>query len=177
MNSDTVSNLAENKLILLYTLSKIELPISNQQINKFILDNKFMNYFSMQEYLNELCEDKLVSSTEYEGKSCYLLTDKGRKILEYFSGHIPKVVKVQIDLNIPNIKKSVKNELFITSNLKHKSNNDYIVECKIKEQDFDLINLKLHVGSKPNANNICVNWKKHSEIIYNDIIDILTKKR
>jgi hypothetical protein len=177
MNPDTGKDLAENKLILLYSLSKIDLPISSQQLNKFVLDNKLMNYFSLQEYLNELCESSLILMTDFEGKSCYLITEKGKQILGYFLGHIPDVVKSQIDIHTPNIKKTARNELFITSNLIQESENDYIVECKIKELTFGLINLKLHVGNKSNANSICVNWKKHAELIYNDIIDVLTKKR
>jgi len=52
-----VSNkeLAENKLILLYIIDKVNIPISNLQITKIILENKFMNYFMLQQLLNELC--------------------------------------------------------------------------------------------------------------------------
>jgi hypothetical protein len=136
-----------------------------------------MNYFAMQEYLSELCEDGFISLQIYEGKNCYLLLKKGLQILEYFNTHIPSMIKEKIDSNIPKMKKSIQLDLFINSNIVKNSENDYIVECKIKEEQFDLIDLQIHVGNKPNANSICINWKKHAETIYNEIIDILTKKR
>lgn len=177
MDRNSGKELVENKLILLYSLSKIDSPISNQQLNKFVLDNKLMNYFSLQEYLNELTKDELILNTEFEGKNCYIINEKGRKMLEYFLGHIPQYAKNQVDTNIPTIRKLAKNDLFITSNLIQEADDDFVVECKIKEHSFELLSLKLHVGNKFNANDICVNWKKNAESIYNDIIDVLTKKR
>ena len=48
--------LAENKLILLYIIDKLEIPVSNLQMTKIILENKIMNYFLLQQYLDELRE-------------------------------------------------------------------------------------------------------------------------
>jgi len=47
-----VSNkeLAENKLILLYIIDKVNIPISNLQITKIILENKFMNYLCFSSF-------------------------------------------------------------------------------------------------------------------------------
>ena len=76
--------LAENKLILLYIIDKTDIPMSNLQITKLILENKFMNYFMLQQYLNELYESKFLAADTVEGKKMYKITNTGRQTLELF---------------------------------------------------------------------------------------------
>ena len=54
------SELAENKLLMLYVLKTINEPISNIQLTEIILENNFINYFTFQQYLAELEESKFV---------------------------------------------------------------------------------------------------------------------
>lgn len=169
--------LAENKLILLYILNKLDLPISNQQYVNYILENKFMNYFSLQEYINELIKSDFIQNTVFEDVNCYIITTKGKKVLDYFVKHIPENIISQINKNLSDIRHLIKEELFITADYITESENTYQIQCKIKENKFDLIDLHLSVGTKKDSIMICSNWKKHTQEIYNEIIAALTKKR
>ncbi|MDF2523873.1 MAG: hypothetical protein K0R31_1514, partial [Clostridiales bacterium] len=84
MSLGTNKEMAENKLILLYIIDKIKKPISNLQITKVILECKFMNYFLLQQFLNELCDSSLLSTNIVEEKTVYTINDKGRQMLEFF---------------------------------------------------------------------------------------------
>jgi len=90
-----VSNkeLAENKLILLYIIDKVNIPISNLQITKIILENKFMNYFMLQQLLNELCTSNYLLYKNIDNKAFYTITPLGKQTLSYFTGHIPQGIK------------------------------------------------------------------------------------
>jgi hypothetical protein len=55
--------------------------------------------------------------------------------------------------------------------------NEYIASCSVHEDNFSLIDLKITVGTKSDARIICDNWKKHTQAIYAEIIEILTRKR
>ena len=48
--------LAENKLILLYILDKLNMPVSNLQLTKIVMENKLMNYFIFQQFLDEIVQ-------------------------------------------------------------------------------------------------------------------------
>jgi len=169
--------MAENKLILLYIINKISMPVSNLQITKLILENRFMNYFLLQQFLNELCENSLLSSTLLDGKTLYNITHSGRQTLSYFPNLIPVGIKARIDNTISTIRKNIKNETLITSDFTPQSENEYIVACKVCEDNFSLIDLKITVGTKNDARIICDNWKKHPQAIYAEIIESLTKDR
>jgi predicted transcriptional regulator len=51
---DDTQELAENKLLLLYIINKINIPISNAYITEIVLENNLLNYFHLQQYLSEL---------------------------------------------------------------------------------------------------------------------------
>ena len=169
--------LAENKIILLYMIEKINLPVSNLQITKLILENRFMNYFYLQQFLNELCESNLLSTELVDDKTYYGITPSGKQTLSYFVDLIHLGVKNRIDQTITNIRKNIRNEILVTADYTPKSENEFVVSCKVREDDFSLIDLEITVGTKSDARQICENWKQHSQSIYPEIIESLIKKR
>jgi predicted transcriptional regulator len=169
--------LAEKKLILLYIIEKIDMPISNLHMTKIILENNYMNYFLMQQFLNELCESNLLSAETIDNKTSYLITGYGRQTLEYFLKLIPKGIKNRIDNTISSIRKNVRNETLITADFIPESENEYIASCSVHEDNFSLIDLQITVGTRNDARIICDNWKSHTQAIYAEIIEILTRKR
>jgi len=177
MGQDSGRESAENKLILLYLLESINMPVSNLQVTKIILENSFMNYFLLQQFLNELCDAGLVHADSSGDKTLYTITQSGKQTLGYFPGLIPPGIKARIDNSIASIRKNIKNETLITADYIPESENKYTADCSMNEDNFSLIELKISVGSKNDARTICENWKKHPQAIYAEIIEILTKKR
>lgn len=169
--------MAENKIILLYIIDKISLPVSNLQITKLILENKYMNYFFLQQFLNELCDSSFLNMEVVEEKSFYSITQSGKQTLSYFLNLIPFGIKARIDNSMQSVQKNIKNETLITADFTPKSENEFVVSCKVHEDNFSLIDLEITVGSKADARMICDNWKSHSQSIYPEIIESLTKKR
>lgn len=169
--------LAENKLILLYIIDSANMPISNLQITKIILENQFMNYFMFQQFLNELCEVEYLVSELIDNKTFYSITASGKQTLSYFISHIPLGIKNRIDNNIIEIRKRIKNETLVKADYTPESENQFIVKCQVREDNFPLIDLEISVGTKSDCHTICENWKKHSSQIYSEILESLIKRR
>ncbi len=177
MNFDGNTELAEKKLILLYIIHKINMPVSNLQITKIILENKFMNYFFFQQFLTELCENGHLTARNKDEKILYEISLKGEQTLDYFIDRIPLGVKTRIDETISSIRKKIKNKTLITADFTPESEKEYIVRCKVNEDNFSLIDLKITVGTKSDARIVCNNWEKYSQVIYSEIINSLIRKR
>lgn len=177
MNWGSNREVAEDKVLLLYLIDKIGIPVSNLQVTKIMLSNRFMNYFLLQKFLDDLSDDKCLESIINEEKVFYKLTDYGRQTMKFFENLIPVGIKKRIDETITEIKRNIKNETYITADYTPVSETEYIVECQVREDDFSLIDLKITVGSKGDARAICENWKKASQKMYAEIIDVLNKKR
>lgn len=168
---------AKNKLILLYVIEGLNISVSNLQMTKLILENNFMNYFLLQQFLNELCQSAHLSSEVQNGKTFYRITVSGKNTLSYFSGLIPLGIKARIDNTITGIRKNIKNETLITADFVPESENEYIVNCSVGEDNFPLAELHITVGTKNDARAVCDNWKKYSQAIYAELIESLTKNR
>ena len=172
-NKETV----ENKLILLYIIDRLDIPVSNLQITKLVLEKRFMNYFLLQQHLNELQGGKFLNMETIDDRSLYKITDSGRKTLEYFTHLIPVGLKSRMDNTFLAIRKEIRSQTLILADYTPESENKFTVSCKVSEDDFSLLQLDVTVGTKSDARLVCENWKKHSQLIYAEIIDTLTKKR
>ena len=82
------SELAENKLLMLYVLKSIKDPISNAQLTEIILENNFINYFTFQQYLSELEDSKFVEYHEANDKKVLTLTNQGETVLSMFKDRL-----------------------------------------------------------------------------------------
>lgn len=192
--------IVQNKLIIMYILQKLDMPVSNNALTKIILEMHLMNWFVLQQCLNELCEGKMVSVAKdvqyagsasekatdasasagagHEGSSdSYTLTDAGRKTLQYLVTKIPSGIRKRLDSTIPAARREIVEDLLITAEYIPESEDKYLVICKMREKDFPLIELKATVGTKKDALSVCENWKKHSSAIYSEIIGSLTMDR
>lgn len=169
---NNISDLAEDKLLLLYLLKKIKLPISNNQITKIILENNFINYFTLQQYITELENATFITIIEQEDKHRLVISRKGLKVLSLFKNRIPKDKIQAIDSYLSKQLENIKKEITILSDYTIEGNN-YIVNLKAVENNSILIDLKLNVASNEQAKAICSKWKENSSQIYHDLIKVL----
>ena len=81
---DNTRALAESKLIILYLIEKIEIPLSNSEICQFALEKNLMDYFSVQQYLSEMVESGLLEVTTENNSTRYTINADGEETLNYF---------------------------------------------------------------------------------------------
>ena len=80
MYEESSLELAENKLLLLYILKTLRQPISNTQLTEIVLENSFINYFTLQQYVNELEEAQFIEYSEVMDKNYTL----HKKVIMYY---------------------------------------------------------------------------------------------
>lgn len=170
---ESSSELAENKLLMLYVLKSIKDPISNTQLTEIILENNFMNYFTFQQYLAELEDSKFVEYHEANDKKLLALTEKGDNVLSFFKDRIsPSKIAIIVDYIKDKIG-SIKKELTIQADYTlGESDDSFIVDLKAIEDQSLLMELKLSVPTKKQATSICTKWKENPSEIYTNIINI-----
>ncbi|MDF2880962.1 MAG: hypothetical protein K0R54_1519 [Clostridiaceae bacterium] len=172
MFEDTLE-LAENKLLLLYIFSKMKFSVSNNQITQIILENNFINYFTLQQYMTELVATNFIATLEEDNKHKYIITDKGKKVLSLFEDRISKDKLDQIDNYLKKQMENIKKEVTCTADYTIDDRNNFVVDLKALENDSLLIDLKVSVGSNKQARELCTKWKSNSSKLYNEIINIL----
>ena len=168
--------LAENKLLLLYIIKSIKYPISNTQLTEIVLENSFINYFMLQQYISELISSDFLKYTEHNSKQVLHLTDKGENVLHFFKDRIsPGKIKV-VDDYLKRKIESIKKELNISADYTLDNGNSFLVNLKALENDSLLIDLKINVVSKKQAIALCTKWKDSPSEIYTKIINALIEE-
>ncbi len=165
--------LAQNKVILLYLIDRVDIPVSNLQITKIMLENRFMNYFLLQQFLNELRKAGYLHAKKDGKKEFYNITTSGKQILDYFKTLIPQGIKKSIDSAKKSIRSKIKNETLIKAEIRTDFESGYMVKCSIHEDNFSLMDLYLAAGTRDDADAICDNFKNNPQQIYEKIIALL----
>lgn len=170
---ENTEELAQNKLLLLYIINESENLLTNEDITEFVLDKNYMNYFLIQQYLSELIHSNFIEYTAREDKNVYLLLDKGKMTLSYFEDRLPSSIKMEISTKFSQIKKDKKISTQIIGEYFKKDTNDYTVNLKLVENSKSLFSLYLNVATVEQAQLICDTWKKNTEYIYKNLLNML----
>lgn len=164
---------ANSKLLLLYTIDKFEIPITDNQLTELVMDMEILNYFVLQQFLLELVDISLLEYTDTDDVYYYLITEKGKETLSYFIDRLDKKLLQKLDNSIVKKRDQIHKEMQISASYEKKGKDDYIVDLKVVENDIKLIHIELDVVSNKQAKTICDNWKSKAENIYGEIIKLL----
>ncbi|CAG7585727.1 hypothetical protein PEPTYR26121_00197 [Peptoniphilus tyrrelliae] len=164
--------LALNKLLILYIIDNFNHKLKENDLSFFVLDIELFNYFYFKQYLKELESTGLVL---FDGDKKYYLSEDGVKTLNIFYEQIPeenikfldeKIEKYRHELLLKN---SVSTETFEESGANY-------AHLKIKDDEIDVLDLKIETSDEEMAKKISANFKKNAENIYSEILKILTEK-
>lgn len=172
----STDDLTVNKLVVLYLLTKVKMPLSLSQLTQIILERAYTDYFSLQQYLSEMLEAGFISQGKETHISWFSITDKGLQTLGFFESRIPSSTRDELDLFIENNWRTLRNELEVTAEYVTQKDNEFIVHCKVNENDSALIELKVNVASKKQANELCTNWRTNATTLYGEILELLSQK-
>lgn len=172
--SDSMSKIAENKLIILYLLERMGIALSNSEICQFSLEKNYMSYFAVQQYLSELVEVGWINKNRENNNTRYTLTNKGEEIINYFIRHISDKAKTEINVYASENSKRIKAEYEVTANYFLELNDDFLVKCSLLDSDgYNLMEINLAVATKEQAKLICDNWKRNVNSLYGSILSNL----
>ena len=98
-SSDNITALAENKVLILYTLSQIQNGLSNDGLYKIISSINDVNYFYFKEVLTDLLDSKLVGmfTKDEEDESVLKITSEGKNALSLTIDVLPGILKLKAD--------------------------------------------------------------------------------
>lgn len=162
------------KLIILYFLNRSKQDITNAILSDFILEYGYTDYFSIQETLAALTEDKMITVEQTQTSSYYSITEKGQEILNFFCFQLPKDTIQQIDGYMKEHKIQMVESTFVRTDYKKISPDEYLVRCKVMERGSILFETALSVSTEKEAMNVCGRFRKKSDIIYSLLLKELS---
>ena len=174
-SSDNITALAENKVLILYTLSQIQNGLSNDGLYKIISSINDVNYFYFKEVLTDLLDSKLVGmfTKDEEDESVLKITSEGKNALSLTIDVLPGILKLKADNVFQKEFSSIADETSIIAEFIPRSENDYTIKCKVIEKNETIFEVRTFAGSRDRAKKIVDNWNKNASKIYPKLLDLL----
>lgn len=167
------NSLAENKVLLLYTLNKINRDFTDNDLFKIISAVNDINYFYFRDILMDLVSSKLVATYTKDNQTFYEITTEGKNSLELTIDVLPGILKLKADNVFKNEIVKIVNEDSISAEYIPEDENNYTVKCKIIENNKKIFEIQTFAGSNEQAKKIAENWREHAKEIYPKIMDLL----
>lgn len=164
---------SEIKLIILYIIKNYNMPLDNGQITDIFMSHSIVDYFTMQDYLDQMIEAELVETFLENEIRQYIITQKGKESLNYFIDRIPLTVRERILLSIKQYQKSLKNQVEINSHYHPINELEYAVDCEICENGSPLLKISISTGSKEMAKEAAKKFKTDHQKVYTELLRIL----
>lgn len=168
------NKIAQDKLKLLYLLKYINLPLTNIELTNYILDNNIMDYFTLQQFLGDLCDSKFVVLKSKNGNEYYSISEAGIAALDMFSDKLPVYFIKEVDDNFSCLKKEIKKQRELLGHYYKRMEDEYIVSLQVMENESVIFSLSINVPTEELAKNICRKWDSNPEEIFGSIINTLT---
>lgn len=165
--------LAENKVLILYLLSIIGKPINNDELYRLVLSIQDINYFYFQQFLIDLESNKYIMSYERENARVYEITENGKGTLELTLDMLPGIIKLKVDETIKGELREIQNESAVRAEFIPLSEKEFIVKCKLIENNVITFEIKVIATSREQAIRIVQNWEENAGKIYPSVVTML----
>ena len=156
-------------------LSKVDTPISTNRLSFYLLKNNYTDYFTFQQGVGELLNDKWLDTTVVHGKTLFSITPEGRDAINLLSKEISEDMKRDIEAYIKENKYSIHEDFSVQSKYYQYDLNQYISNLSLDENGKRLLDINITSSTEETAEKICNNWKKNSEEIYPMLVNMLMR--
>jgi len=172
---------AENKLLLLYLINMMDLPMSRSQIHDFIIQKDLMNHFILERSLTDMVDDGFLETATENAADInttrYTLTEDGNNHLELLNDHIPRPVRQMIDRYVENNRGKIRKGFERTAHyFPNIENDEFIVKCGAYDDKRGsmLMEISVPVVTREQAKQIQANWNANYSTIYQRVLAALT---
>lgn len=168
--------LAENKVLILYILSKINKPITNAELLTLIQSIIDMNYFYYQQFLTDLIENKYIIEFEQEKEKNYAITNSGRETIKLTIDMLAGWIKDKVDETLQKTLKKIEDTDAVYADFFPTKKDEFMICCGIKENNKKIFEVQIYSSGRDNSIKIMDNWKKNAGTLYPKIVEMLNEE-
>ena len=162
-------NKLDVKVLILFILSRIDTPLSGQEIYEVAYQDDSLNYFTLTESLPELVNSGHITQNE-TGR--YTITDKGREQGSYVEDSLAVPVVEKVSAAIEKKLTSLRREGYITTDVSQDENGYWIVTLRYRDDKLPMMSLSLMAPSQALGEAMAKNLKKNADRLYKSNLDV-----
>lgn len=154
------------RLIILYMLDKVSFPMTNAQISDFILEKEYTTFMTLQQVIADLTDAGMISAQTIRNRTHLAITSEGKETLHFFENRISEPIRKDIAEYFQAKEFDLRNEVSVLADYYKATSGEYEARLVAKDRGVSLIDLTLSVPTKEMAENICDNWQKKNQEVY-----------
>lgn len=169
------------KLVLLFTLEKMEFPLTETTIiNICYSKNNWISYMDCKEYLYKLVESNLIYKTVgRDGEERFNITYDGRNCLGHFYDKLNDSLRDQITEYTKANRMHFKRAQEYVSSCNKSEDGSYIVHLMIRSDSLNaepLFEIKIKAPTRQSAFEACKRWQAQAHSAYESVYDMLIQE-
>lgn len=167
-----IRSIDEIKYLILYSLTFVKFPITFERILDICTwcDDGF-DYFELNQAFLELNQSNHLEKISIEDKDHFTITEKGIATANAFEKKLPVSVRELANISALRVTREIRRDACIETSTVKRGEHDYVVNMKME----DIFSLDFMVPSTTQASILELQFKQYAELIYNDILNSLTK--
>ena len=166
-----------SKLILLFILEKMEMPLTEQSIIDICTSqNDWLNYMECKDVLYQLVEANFVYNTDGQaGEERFTVSYEGQSCLDHFYQKIEPKLREQIIDYIKNNRLHFKKSQEYVADYFKNSDGTYLLVLKIRSHtvNYPMFEIKIATPSRQTAIEACRKWRENAHLVYEQVYENL----
>ena len=138
--------LAEDKVLILYLLNKINNEIKNDNLYNIVSLSEDINYFYYQELITDLKSNNLIIFISQDDCNLLKLSSEGKQAYELTKSLLPGLLKLKADTVLKEQIPNIEEESSVISEFIPKDENNYTIKCKVIEKNETIFEISLYAG-------------------------------
>lgn len=178
IETDFVADSTVNKLILLFVLDKMEIPLTENSIIDICTNkNNWLSYMDYKDVMWQLLDVKFIYKTiDSESECRYNITISGRNCLSHFFHKIPASMRENITNFAKANRMNFKRAQEYVSKYQKNQDGTYLCTLQIKDplEGKNIFETKIVIPTSSQSGKICKKWKDKAPYIYETMYELLT---
>lgn len=168
-------NMLEIKILVCYMLSRVTEPMTRKQLCDCLQETGLVNYFALNEAIDDLLNQKMLVETEYHEETCLTATEAGKNNAETLETTLtPSLRERSVNAALKMLARAkAEREIGVET---VKTEGGYNVTFKIDGSGENLLTLSLYAADSLQADLLKDNFLNNPVQIYSQIIELMTKQ-
>ena len=161
-----IHDMLDVKVLILYVMSLVEMPVSAQTIYELCLQDDCLSYMDVQQAIPEMVNTGHLQKLG----DLFAITDKGRDTEQLTNDSIAFPVRHRAKTAVDVLNRAARQEQFIQTELRPCENGEYIVSMKLNDMNGQLMHLELTMPTRLQAKRVETAYRKNPDMIYQSVI-------
>ena len=167
-----IRNMLDVKVLILYVMTRVQSPITVQQLFELCYQDDTVSYFDVCEAVPQMVESGHLAETSPDH---FVITDAGRKISDVMADTVSFPVAQRAKAAVERFNKDQRRNARIKTDMQPKENGESVVTMEFSDATGILMHLELTAPSIPQGHRLEKTFRDRAESIYQSIISEFLK--